>query len=46
MINKIKEHKIKAILAICGTLLAVTAMITGTEVPAWAIKLGSILLNQ
>lgn len=45
MIDKIKENKIKFAVVICGTVIAVTAMITGAEVPAWVLKVGSLLLG-
>jgi len=43
MIAKIKEMPVKAILIICGTILAVVSMVTGVMPPDWIIKLLAVV---
>jgi len=37
MVRKLKDNPVKAVLIICLTAIAVTAMITGKEIPFMAI---------
>lgn len=44
-VDMLAKTKVKIALLICGTVLAAIAMITKTELPDWAIRIGTMLVG-